>query len=335
MNAKSHDVWILVHPRKEAVDEVTFGLVSEARRIFSVSGEQPTVTAIIVGDGLGDQLERMAERGIDRVRSLEAKELGHYQGDLFSKLLSPLVLQHKPSCIFAVQGPEMADLCARMAAILDTGLVTRAVDLNLDENDRLVATRPISNGYLFEKVGFDHPDPPFVCFLPSVLSIPEHRIRMKMEVINEPVGNLHLLSEIRVTEIIQAAPEDLNLEEADVIVAAGRGVGREQAFDIVHEFAESIGGSVGGTRPVIDCQALPFQRQIGQTGKTVAPRLLIACGISGANEFTAGMEKSQRVIAINKDSRARIFRFSDLGVEGDVHEILTLLVRRIKEMENQ
>ena len=109
-------------------------------------------------------------------------------------------------------------------------------------------------------------------------------------------------------------------------------MGKGPDFEIIHELARIVGGSVGGTRPVIDWQTLPYERQIGQTGKTVAPRLIINCGISGANEYTAGMETSRTVVAINTDPRARIFRFSDLGIIGDVHTLLPLLIERIKEM---
>ena len=109
-------------------------------------------------------------------------------------------------------------------------------------------------------------------------------------------------------------------------------MGRDKAFDLIHELAGTLGGSVGGTRPVIDWQTLPFERQIGQTGKTVSPRLIITCGISGANEFTAGMEDAQLVITVDKDRRARIFRFADLGVVGDVREILPLLIERLKAL---
>jgi electron transfer flavoprotein alpha subunit len=137
-----------------------------------------------------------------------------------------------------------------------------------------------------------------------------------------------------VVKRIEADPEKLDLEKADIIVSGGRGVGKDEAFAIIYELAKTIGGSVGGTRPIIDWQILPFERQIGQTGKSVSPRLIINCGISGANEYTAGMEKSQKVIAINTDARARIFRFADLGVMGDVHAVVPLLIARLKEIGN-
>ena len=108
-------------------------------------------------------------------------------------------------------------------------------------------------------------------------------------------------------------------------------MGRGEGFEAIHDLARAIGGSVGGTRPIIDWGLLPYERQIGQTGKYVSPRLIVNCGISGANEYTAGMEKSQQVIAIDLNPRARMFRYADLGVVGDVHEILPLLISRIEE----
>jgi len=134
----------------------------------------------------------------------------------------------------------------------------------------------------------------------------------------------------KVIEVIEAEPGNLDIEDAEVVIAGGRGVGKGEAFEILHRLAELLGGSVAGTRPVIDWQTLPFERQIGQTGKTVAPRLIFNCGISGANEYTAGIEKSQLSIAINTDPRARIFRFADLGVVGDVQEILPFLISRLQ-----
>ena len=127
----------------------------------------------------------------------------------------------------------------------------------------------------------------------------------------------------------------IDVDEADIIVAGGRGVGKGESFKIIHELADAVGGTVGGTRPVIDWNLLPFERQIGQTGKTVSPRLMFACGISGANEFTAGMENAKRVIAINKDPNSRIFKFADLGIVGDVHTQKKNALIAIQEKANK
>lgn len=196
-----------------------------------------------------------------------------------------------------------------------------------------LAVRPVANGYLFEEIHVDFQTPPVVSFLPSILTTPESDIMGEVEILSEPLDVSTDDLKTRVIEVIEALPEELDLEEADIIVSGGRGVGKGEAFDIMHDLARALGASLAGTRPIIDWQILPFERQIGQTGKAVIPRLIFTCGISGANEFSAGMEKSQLVIAMNTDPRARIFRFADLGVVGDVHQIVPILIERLKEMK--
>ena len=207
------------------------------------------------------------------------------------------------------------------------------MDFRINDRGEALAISPVSNGYLFEEVRFNNHDGLIVSFLPSVLSIPEPSEMKQVEIQTESPGADLNTFKTKVVKVIEAAPEALALEEADIIVSGGRGVGKDRAFDMIHELSRVLGGSVGGTRPVIDWQTLPVERQIGQTGKTVSPRLIVTCGISGANEFTAGMEEAQRVIAIELDPRARIFRFADLGVVGDVHEILPLLIEHLEALK--
>jgi electron transfer flavoprotein alpha subunit len=191
----------------------------------------------------------------------------------------------------------------------------------------------VADGYLFEELEVRGAPPLLAVFLPSVLLE-----RAPVSETPAPVSAVHpkidpAALQIRTKDIIAADPETLDLEEADIIVAGGRGMGKGPEFDLIHGLAKCIGGSVGGTRPIIDWGLLPYERQIGQTGKDVTPRLIINCGISGANEYTAGMEKAQVVIAIDRNPRVRMFRFADLGVVGDVHEILPRLISRMEDQK--
>ncbi|MFZ0451607.1 MAG: electron transfer flavoprotein subunit alpha/FixB family protein [Desulfatiglandaceae bacterium] len=329
----SEDICILVQHREGVVEEPTFGLIGEARRIIQQRTGEGKITAVVLGPDQKLQLNALGAYGADRVLQVCVPSSDGYQAELFAKILFRLMEQYKPSCVLVAQTPETSDLCSRVAALLETGFVTWAVDLNIDEEGRYVATRPVANGYLFENVCLVCESTPIISFLPSVLTSPEPESSKEVEILVETVEEEPGEVKARMIEIIEAEPGDLDIEEADIIIAGGRGVGRDDAFQIIHELASQIAGSVAGTRPVIDWQTLPYDRQIGQTGKTVAPRLIINCGISGANEFTAGMEKSQLVIAINTDPRARIFRFADLGVIGDVHQILPLLINRLNEIK--
>ena len=197
-----------------------------------------------------------------------------------------------------------------------------------------MAVRPVANGYLFEEITLKGEKTAIFAFLPTVL-MPAPEVGTEMAQIDQiPVEDAPDTLETQIIEVIEADPETLDIEEADIVVAAGRGVGKEKGLEMIHDLAGTLGGSVAATRPVVDWHLLPYERQIGQTGKTVTPRLIINCGISGANEYTAGMENADRVVAVNTDPRARIFRFADLGIVADVHEILPLLINRIREMKD-
>jgi len=330
----NRNIWILVQHNTDSIEESTFGLITEARRILREAGGSGTVTAVLMGTLEDGALTSLKEGGAERIIHIKHELLDRYYGELFAKLFFEATAGHSISFIFLSQSEKTSDFSARLAALMNAPLVTRAMDLKIDEHGKVMAIRPVSNGYLFEKVKIETNATPVISFLPSVLSAVCNFNKgndTPLEVIVPEIDESDLHA--KVMNVIEAVPEDLDIEEADIVVAGGRGAGKGEGFNIVHELAEVIGGSVGGTRPVIDSRILPFERQIGQTGKTVTPDLIINCGISGANEYSAGMEKSKNVISINKDPRARIFRFSDLSVVGDVKEVLPLLVERIKNRQ--
>ena len=326
--AERKDVWALIQHRQGSLEVSTFGLLAEARRL---AGEEGSVTAVGFGFHLADQAGALGSFGADRMLCVGHESFTRYNGEGFASALFHVLRRWDPDCVLMVHSPESEDLAPRVAALLGTGLATRAMDFGINNKGEAFAVRPIDNGYVFEEIRFETQRPWLATFLPSVLSPDEPNLTKEVEVVLEPAADPAEEAQTHVESLIDADPETLDLEEADIIVSGGRGMGKAESFQIIHELAKALGGSVGGTRPVIDSQILPFERQIGQTGKSVAPRLLFACGISGANEYTTGMEKSQRVVAVNKDARSRIFRFADLGVVGDVQETLSLLVKRLKE----
>ncbi len=336
MNKGKKDIWILVDHTGDTVDETTFGLIAEAGRIISDAGGEGSVTAVIMGPLGHDAVTSIKNSSADRIIHIKHELLGNYHGEVFARVFYEAVKGNDISCIILSQKDGASDFAPRLAAMMNTALVTRAMDFRFDEKGRGLALRPVSNGYLFDEIMVDTANPPVVVFLPSVLSdIGDHKDNINITV-DEIFPDIdETLLNTKIVNIINADPGDLSIEDADMVVAGGRGAGKGDAFDIIHELAGEIGASVGGTRPVIDNRLLPFERQIGQTGKTVSPGLIINCGISGANEYSAGMEKSKNVISINKDPRARIFRFSDLGVVGDIREIVPLLIERIKEIKKK
>jgi electron transfer flavoprotein alpha subunit len=327
------DIWILVQQRDGEVEEATFGLATEASRLSAQLGEEGQVTAVALGPAADSGLASLGTHGVHRVLHATDDRMHRYQGEIFGRALFGLVQKEAPACLLMAQSSETEDLAQRVAAMMKTALVTRAMDFCMTADGTARAVRPVANGYLFEEVSVDTRPAPIVLFLPSVLldTQPDSHAAATVTRVVLPEADDDLKT--RTVRVIEASPEELDLTEADIIVAGGRGVGKGEAFDIIHALARAIGGSVGGTRPIIDWGDLPYERQIGQTGKYVSPRLIINCGISGANEYTAGMEKSQQVIAIDRNPRARMFRFADLGVIGDVHEILPVLISRIEDQK--
>ena len=310
------------------------GLITEAKRLLEQRGQAGQLTAVALGPASESVLETLGNYGVNRVLRVTNARMNRYQGEVFGRALFDLVQKENPACLLMAQSSETEDLAQRVAAVMKTALVTRAVDFSMTADGAARAIRPVANGYLFEEVALNARPAPIVLFLPAVLFDTEPDRETAATVTDIPLPDPADDLKTRTVKVIEAAPEDLDLAEADIIVAGGRGVGKGESFDIIHELARAIGGSVGGTRPIIDWSILPYERQIGQTGKYVSPRLIINCGISGANEYTAGMEKSQLVIAIDLNPRARMFRFADLGVIGDVHKILPPLIERVKEIKD-
>jgi electron transfer flavoprotein alpha subunit len=352
-----NNIWIWVHQRDGLIDDITFGLLQEAKQLVAAMAEPFSIVAVAMGIDFNDPLDEDQENinplgllgacGVDRVIQFKGSSASKYHGESVAHVLSGVMEKERPLFFLMAHDADTADLAPRLAAMLKLQVVTRAVDLRVDDQKKPTVVRPIANGHLFETLTYNCRTPLIVTLLPNVLvssglepDSERYRDEKNKGVINQIdlQQDKEQVFKTRIVNIIEAEPENLDITEADIILAAGRGVGKsegnETALDSIYELAGLLGGSVAGTRPVIDREDLPFERQIGQTGKAVTPRLIINCGISGANEYTAGIEKSKKIIAINIDPNARIFRFADLGIVGDLHLILPLLIKRLIQLKD-
>ena len=336
MSETLKDIWIIARQDGDFIEDSTFGLIAEARRIIMDTGGTGAVIAVIIGPVTDDALAELKQGSADKIIHIKHDSLGRYHGELFARVFLKAAKNSSISCILIAQDEGTSDFSARIAAMMNAPLVTKVMDFSFDEKGRGVAVRPVSNGYQFERMIINEENTLVISFLPSVLSAVSDYKKdndTPVEVVIPDIDESIL--DTKIINIIESGPEDLDIKDAEIVIAGGRGAGKGEGFNLIHELARTIGGSVAGTRPVIDTQLLPFERQIGQTGKTVSPGLILNCGISGANEYSAGMEKSKNVISINKDPKARIFRFSDLGVVGDLKEIIPLLIERIREIKKE
>ena len=341
-----NSIWIWVHHREGVIDDITFGLVQEAIQLSACMDDTPSIVAIVFGNDLNNKTDKnqfnlLGACGVDRVIYFKGSLTSRYHGEYYTKILSEYMEKNRPLFFLMAHDADTSDLCPRLAAILKLEIVTRAVDLRVNKQGVPTIVRPIANGHLFEKLTYTCSTQLIATLLPNILVSPE--LESEPEEKNIMVEKIDLHGndaknlKTKIINVIEAAPEDQDITESDIIIAAGRGVGKRNGkgnwLNFIHALASLLGASVAGSRPVIDWDDLPFERQIGQTGKTVTPRLIINCGISGANEYTAGIEKSKKIIAINIDARARIFRFADLGIVGDLRLILPLLIKQLIEIK--
>jgi electron transfer flavoprotein alpha subunit len=324
----SQEIFVMAEQKWGMIEEVSFSLLSEGKRLKERFESPHLLSAILLGHGMEDLESALGPYGADRVYYWDHPLLEKYEPDLYISLMVGLVKEKNPD-LFLLGATSLGnDLAPRIAARLKAGLVTQCVDISLD-HDQLAVVKPVSDQYLYQKIIFRSRETKMVTFSPNAMAKEGPDINKRADVIRmlpeiDPEHN-----RVRFIEWIKADPKTIRLEEADRIICGGRGVGKE-AFELIYQLADALNGSVGGTRPVIDWGILPYERQIGQTGVEVFPNLLMTFGISGANEFTIGIEGSKLVIAINTDRNARIFKFADLGITGDVHKIIPLIIEQIK-----
>lgn len=290
-----------------------------------MAGVEEDVVAI--GHGLGDKVRDLGKYGADKVFLTEDPSLALFHPDYYREVLLDAVKKLTPSIVLMPATSTGKDLAPRIAIHLNTGVASDCVQLSL-ENNELVATRPAYAGKVLLKVKI-HGTPKIATLRPNAFTAKEA----------SPPRNAHLESltfkkpETRmvVKEYSAAGSRKTDLTEASIIVSGGRGMGGPGNYKILEELAEVIGGVVGASRASVDAGWRPHSDQVGQTGRTVAPTLYIACGISGAIQHRVGMVNSKVIVAINKDPEAPIFGFADYGIVGDVFEVVPALTRELKK----
>jgi electron transfer flavoprotein alpha subunit len=325
------EIFIMVEQKEGIIEEPSFSLLSEGKKLSLKLGNSHLVSAIVMGHEMKDLGSDLGSYGADRVYYFENPLLGKYQPNLYTGLIADLAREKNPDFFLLGATTMGGDLAPRISARLKVGLVTHCVDIQTD-NNQLVVVKSISNQYLFQGLVFRTPGLKMLTFSPNVMTRENPDKNKVAELIRILPRIDQKQGPVRFIELIKADPKTIGLEEADVIICGGRGVGKN-SFEYIHQLADVLNGSIGGTRPVVDWGILPYERQIGQTGVEVFPTLLVTCGISGANEFTVGIEGSKMVIAINSDRKARIFKFADLGIIGDLHKIIPIVIKEINRQK--
>jgi electron transfer flavoprotein alpha subunit len=285
------------------------------------------VSAVIAGSGVEGLAEQAGRFGASEVFVADDAALEAPLPQPRIDVLAPLIRDHNFETVLFGATVLTADVAAGLAARLDTGLNWDLVDL-LEQDGRLVGKRPALDDTVYVDVGWTS-EPRLALFRTGTFDPVESPVEPK--VVRAKVELEDFSTQATMIEQAHEESEGPSIEDADVIVAGGRGLGGPDNFALVEELAKALGGAVAATRAVVDAGWYPYSTQVGQTGKTVAPRLYIAVGISGAIQHKVGMQGSNVIVAINKDPNAPIFEYADLGVVGDLHEILPKLTELVRQ----
>ncbi len=287
------------------------------------------IQALVLGAGAKGVVGQLGENGVDEALVADNAAFDKYNPELFTLTVSQALQSKKPAIVLATSNMLARDLFPRVAARLGTGVTSDCTELTMNGAD-VTARRPMYAGKCTAEVVFENSPMKIILMRPNQLPVTAAAAAKSptVEELQAPSQNLRTL----IKEVVKGTSEKLDLTEANVIVSGGRGLKEAANFKILNELADVLGATVGASRAVVDAGWVPHGMQVGQTGKTVAPTLYIACGISGAIQHLAGMSGSKVIVAINKDANAPIFQKATYGIVGDALEIVPLLTQEFKKL---
>lgn len=334
MEAKNRDLWVFIETDNGKARNVGLELLGPGRKLAAKQGGK--LIGIVIGSSTDEAVKSTAAYGADKVVVVDGPEFAHYTTDAYVDALYTLVEQETPTTILIGATNIGRDMAPRLACRLKTGLTADCTGLAIDEESGHMAwTRPAFGGNLMATILCPDHRPQIGTVRPGVFKKGEPDISRQAEVVRE---DIHVPDERIRTKLIEAinelGAELVDLEGAEIIVSGGRGVGGPEGFEPLRDLAAVLGATVGSSRAAVDSGWIPHVHQVGQTGKTVGPKLYIACGISGAIQHLAGMSGSDCIVAINKDPDAPIFRVADYGVVGDIKEIIPVLTEEVKKLKS-
>lgn len=330
------DIYVFVEQKNGEIAEVGYELISEARKLVaSIPDMGFKVVGILLGSNIKDKAQDVIAHGADKVIVVDDPLLADYSTQFYTDAITQVIEAYKPDSLLTGATVLGRDLAPRVAARINAGLTADATKIEIDlekaaEGEALLlVTRPTFGGNLFGTIICPNTRPQMATIRPKVFDMaPADASRTGEVEVFEPKWTT-TEPEIFVEKIVEKVVEGVDITKANILVGAGRGA--EGCLDKVEELAKELGGVVSATRAVVEDGFMDKDRQVGQTGKTVRPALYVACGISGAVQHVAGMEKSDMIIAINRDPQAEIFSVANLGFVGDVNEVLPLLIEEVKK----
>jgi len=331
-------VWVFAEQRDGDIASVSFELLGIGKKISRDLGV--TLSAILLGHDVFRKASELIGYGADEVYVVDDLILKDFQDDVYSQVLSHLISEKKPEIVLAGATSIGRSFIPKVASFLHTGLTADCTELSIDKEKRLlVQTRPAFGGNIMATIICPDHRPQMATVRPKVMKMnePMHPYGatqcgtgVSAKIVPIDIKKMHITSRTNVLNFVEEVEETINLAEADIIVAGGRGMREAKNFKLLEDLAKAINGALAASRAAVDSGWISYSHQVGQTGRTVSPKLYIACGISGAVQHLAGMQSSDIIVAINSDPHAPIFKIATYGLVGDLFEIVPLLTKELK-----
>ena len=321
-------VLVFIEQREGVMQRVSLELLGKARELADIRNQE--VIAVLVGYNVSGMINELYHCGADQVIISDDEVLDIYMTEPYAKVVSEIIVAHKPEiCMFGATAIGR-DLAPRVAARIQTGLTADCTSLEIDDdNQNLLMTRPAFGGNIMATIICPDHYPQMSTVRPGVMKLMERDESRTGKLITHESDLSNLSQGFKILEVVKSLKEKKNIEDAKILISAGRGVGSKENMILLEELATSLGGVVSASRAIVDQGWIDRESQVGQTGKTVRPDLYIACGISGAIQHLAGMEESDLIIAINKDASAPIFEVADIGIVGDLKKVIPELTKQL------
>lgn len=322
-------VWVYCEFRNGQLAPVSLELLGVGRKLADAREVQ--LSAVLIGADTGDSAENLIAHGADVVYRADDQGLASFTDETYGAVLTSLIQEHKPEVVLAGATAIGRSFIPGVANTLGAGLTADCTQLDIRADDgALLQTRPAFGGNIMATIVCPGSRPQMSTVRPKVMKELDYDGSRTGEIIDVVLSAEMLRSKVRVLESVISEHDDVNIQESDILVGGGRGLDSEKGFALIRELAGHLNGSVSASRAVVDSGWIGYPHQVGQTGKTVAPKLYIACGISGAIQHVAGMQSSETIVAINRDENAPIFDVADFGIVGDLFEVLPKLISKIE-----
>ncbi|MFA5114594.1 MAG: FAD-binding protein [Candidatus Omnitrophota bacterium] len=324
-------IWVFVEQKNGKVQSVSYELLGKAQELAKKLHCQ--VSGVLIGNAMDDQLDELGWRGADNIYLVEAPEIANFQDEPYTNILVELIKKYKPEIVLCGATAIGRSLISRVAINIKAGLTADCTGLDIEPDKKiLLQTRPAFGGNIMATIVSPNYRPQMATVRHKVMQPMEPDRKRKPKIIREKFGSSFYASRTKLLDIVEEIESLVNLAEADIIVSGGRGMGGPENFKMLEDLAHVLGAAVGASRAAVDSGWKPYSHQVGQTGRTVGPKIYIACGISGQIQHLVGMQSSKIIVAINKDPEAPIFKVATYGIVGDLFQVVPALTKRFKEV---